>query len=167
MSNVSRLRTLSILIAVACLATAYLLAGYWTILPVLAAMAVPWLLFGRFSASRRASFLLIAFVGLSLVGVVLKLSIMLLIPGIIAALAAWDLASFAEILSTAISADHGQRLWRQHLQALVVALALGLILALAAALSSISLPFAVVALIALVLVAALVEAVQRLRSTGG
>jgi hypothetical protein len=91
----------------------------------------------------------------------------LLVMGTAAALAAWDLADFAERLSLAVSPEHRAVLQRSHLRSLVAAIASGLLLALLASVVRLQLSFGVVSLLALILVLALAGIPRVMKGGGG
>ncbi len=160
------LRNTCLLASIACLSGAYLVSGYWLILPLIAAVAVFRLALRRSSAFWRSSSLLVSYVAIAAVGVQLGLSELLLVLGMAAALAAWDLANFAESLNIAADPKFEPGMWRSHYQSLFPALGVGILLASAASIVQLSLPFALVAAVALALVASLTRLEHETRDGG-
>ncbi len=165
MPTISILRNTTLVMAGACLVIAYLWAGHWLIAPALGALVVSWFVLRRSSPLWRSSFLFVSYVGLAIAAVVLRMPFVPLALGSASALAAWDLFNFENMLGIAASPEHARRILSAHLLALGTALGLGILLESLSMLIEIDLPFALNAAIALVLVACLVAAIQRLRAS--
>ena len=156
-------RNALLLVSVLCLATAYVLEGFWQIAPALLACLGIWVLLRRQSVGWRASGLLLGYVALAAFGIVSNLNVALLLVGTTAALGAWDLTNFEETLRVALNPETGSLLQRLHLRALSIALAAGMLLSLLAYSARLNLPFAGAVALALILVASITAAGQQLR----
>lgn len=156
-------RSLSLVLAAAALLGSFVGRGDWFIVPALAALAALWYLLRKYPLLWRSSAMLICYVMLAAASMLAGSTPILLIIGVAAALAAWDLMNFGEILSIAASPDHAWRLTRAHAWSLALALMLGLMAGALASLAPFELPFAVTALLAIVMVASLAEVLRRAR----
>ncbi|MBN1668681.1 MAG: hypothetical protein JW862_16425 [Anaerolineales bacterium] len=149
----SLLLTLSLLLAAGCLSAAYLLAGYWQIIPILLLLALLW----GFTCSRSrfwaASSLLIAFVILAAYGALNDLWLPLIILACTGALAAWDLLQFDPPAA-------GDALESQHLRALAGAIVAGLLLALFSASLNLHLSFGVIVILVLIAIGGIFYGIQ-------
>jgi len=142
--------TISLIISTGSLGAGYILAGYWQILPVFFLLALMWILSKKQPVFWPASGFLFVYVILSAIGVIINLSLGLMIVGCIAALASWDLVQFNRSMAETSLASTDPLLEKYHLSSLVVASALGLVLALVGSSISLRLPFVVI--LALVLI---------------
>jgi hypothetical protein len=149
-------------VTVACIGAAYLLAGQWFILPALALLAIGWFLFQRSSIAGASRWLLAGAIGLAVIAAMMHLSMILIVIGVVAAVAAWDLADFDAVVQACARPVDRSRLVGLHTKWLVLALGSGMFLALLASIGSLQLPFAVAAALALILVASLTRAAQQL-----
>lgn len=149
-------------VAAACLAAAYLWAGQWLVLPALVVLGAGWVLIGRNSTARASRWLLAGTTGLAAIGAVMDLSMILIVVGIVAGLAAWDLSDFDATLKSSARAVDRSRLMSLHMRWLVPALAAGMLLALLASISNLDLPFAVAAASAAILVLSVTRAAGQL-----
>ena len=151
----SILLTLSLLLAAGCIGAAYLLTGYWQIIPVLLLLA---LLLG-FTRSRSrfwpASSLLIAFVSLAVYGALNSISIPLIILACTGALAAWDLLQ-------SDPPPTGDVLESHHLRALAGAIAAGLLLALLSTSLNLHYSFGVIVILVLIAIGGISYGLQSL-----
>ncbi len=159
------LRNACLLISIACLTAGYLLGGYWLILPLMLAMAGFLFALRRQSPFLQSSALLVGYVALAAIGIELRVSMALLIPGVSAALAAWDLAYLAETIEMAADPESIARLRRAHLQPLLIAVGGGMVLASLATIVRLDLPFGLVGALALLLVASLTRLGPQIRDT--
>lgn len=135
--------------SIACLGTAFLLAGYGLILLAFSAMAFFWLLQKRQPLFWSTSTLLVAYLFLAIVGVGLHLPAFLLAAGCTAALAGWDLTNFAHRLANQ-PPETGAPLEQNHLRSLAVAAGLSLMLVFISAQIHLQIPFLATVLLALV-----------------
>ena len=156
------LRTTLFLMSAACLATAYLLGGYWLIAPGLLACLAFWYVLHRQSVLGRSAYILTFYVATAAAGVIIGLYVPILVVGVAAALAAWDLVNFEAIVKLALHAEVREALLRSHLRSLFVAMGAGLFLAAIAMLVRIDIPFAATGALALGLVVALMMAARRM-----
>ncbi|HEY43089.1 MAG TPA: DUF4175 domain-containing protein [Anaerolineae bacterium] len=118
-------------------ATSALLAGYalgeswiWA-LPILGFSAL-WLLGQRRGLKWVPSLGLLLFIGLAAIGLWLTLAPGLMLLGMIATLAAWDLENFLRRVEGAERVDHRNDLERRHLRRLLMVEGSGTLLAVAA-----------------------------------
>jgi hypothetical protein len=95
--------TIYLMIAAACLGAGYILGGTWLILPAFLGMALFWVVMKKRSVFWSASGLLVVYVFLAAIGVTVNLSLPLMVIGINASLASWDLTHFSR--SNAITFD--------------------------------------------------------------
>jgi hypothetical protein len=149
-------------VAIACIAAAYLLASLWVILPALALLGVGWFLLRRNLVAGSSRWLLAGTTGLAAIGAMMDLAMILIVVGMVAALAAWDLEDFDATLQDSARAVDRSRLMHLHMKWLLVALGSGMPLALLASIGKLDLPFAVAAALAVVLVVSLTRAAQQL-----
>ncbi len=148
-------------LAIGCLTAAYIAAGYWVILPAVAAMVIFWIAIRKTQSFWSASSLLAVYVVLAIAGILLKAPVVLIVPGCIAALAAWDLMDLKASTAGAAPAGGSRVLAQRRLQALGTASGVSLLLATASLVFRIHLPFGVLVLLALLVVGCLTYIVQR------
>ena len=151
----STINKICVVLSIACIGLAYILAGYWLILPVLLVMLLAWLLQKKQSAFWPACTLLMLYVLLAIVGIVLRLPVLLLAAGCSAALACWDLTLFQQSVARDQTAEMNMRLERLHLRSLGMAASLGLLFTFLGLSFNLQLPFIVIMSLALIAVGCL------------
>jgi hypothetical protein len=149
-------------VAAASLAAAYLWAGQWFVLPALAVLGIGWILIRRNSTAGASRWLLASVTALAAIAAVMDLSMILIVMGTVAALAAWDLVDFHSALQISARATDRIRLTHLHMKWLPVAVGSGMLLALLASIASFELPFAAAAALAVILVISLTRAARQL-----
>ncbi len=155
-----------LVIALSCLLAGYGLAGQWLILPALAGMALGWLALRDRPGISPHGILLVAYIFLAAGGILFGGSPYLMIAGVTAALACWDLRRFAESLEGDQVSDLAAALQKQHLEALALAASLGLLLGLGGALLRLHIPFGLTVFLVLMAYLALERGLRRLDITG-
>jgi hypothetical protein len=143
-------------VTVACIAAAYLLEGQWFILPAFAVLGIGWVVLRRHSKAGASRWLLAA------IAAIMDLSMILIILGLVAALAAWDLADLDSTLRSCARAEDRSRLMHLHMKWLLPAVGSGMLLALLASIAHFDLPFAAAATLAVILMVSLARAAQQL-----
>ena len=118
-----------LVITIGCLGIAYILGGYWLIVPVLLAMAILWMATKGRSEFWSASSLLLIYVLLAVIGLTLNLSIYLMVLGSTTALACWDLIHFRQSIADNPPLEADAQLESYRLQSLGTAVLAGLLLA--------------------------------------
>jgi hypothetical protein len=149
-------------VTVACIAVAYLLAGQWLILPALAVLGIGWVVLRRNSKVGASRWLLAGITSTAAIAAVMDLPMILIVVGLVAALAAWDLADFDATLRSCARAVDRSRLMRLHMRWLLPAVGAWMLWALLASIARFDLPFAAAAALAVALVVSLTRAAQRL-----
>lgn len=163
----SILRVIGVLLAAACLALGYGIAGDWLLLLTIPAMLLFWILARGRSGFRAASAVLAIYVGLAVIGIARQASGLVLAAGCIFALAAWDLSDPRGRTSAQARPQQATLLERRHLQSLAAMAGASLLLAALGLTLRLRLPFGIVALLALLLTACVLSAVQYLRQPAG
>jgi hypothetical protein len=141
---------MSLVLSVACLGGGYAQTSLW--LGALAALlpAAGFL----FTLKNRADWLprlcLLCDTGLALAGILEGTAAMLMLAGLTASLACWDLANLENALRTASQGTAGSQIEKKHLQWLFLALGLGLSLAAIGTLVMLQIPLIVVVLLVVV-----------------
>jgi hypothetical protein len=133
----------------------------WT-LPSLG-FATLWLLGHRRGLKWIPSLGLLLFIGLTAIGLWLTLSTVLMLLGMIAALATWDLDSFLQRLEGAERVDQRNDLERRHLQRLLIVEGAGIFLAFAGLSSDVSFGFGSALLLGLLAIVGLSRTIGFLR----
>ena len=163
----SVLRLAGLLAAAACLTLAYGMVGDWLILLSIPVMIIFWFLARGRSGFRAASGLLAMYVGLGVIGIARHASGPLMATGCVFALLSWDLSDPRGRSSVQARPGQATLLEKRHLQSLGVAAGVSLLLAALTSALRLTLPFGVVVLLALVLTACILYAVQYLRRSAG
>jgi len=160
-----RLAAVSIALASALIGPAFVAGGGWIGAAAGLGFGVLWLI-GVWRGWQAADTLgLAGFAGLASAGVWLGYVAPLLLAGLVAALAGWDLSRFARRLAGAGRVEGLPGLVRAHLRRLLAALGLGLLLGLAALEIQITLSFAAALLLAACAILGLSRAVRALGQT--
>lgn len=154
------LKWLCLVVANVCLGLAYILAGYWWIVPALLVLLGVWFHLKKRSAFWPGTGILFTIVSLSALGAILELSLPLLIAGCTASLAYWDLANFRESLPVSQPPQQNDALERYHLGSLGMAIAAGLISILIGSSLSLHFSFIVIAVLVLTIAGGLAYAYQ-------
>ena len=141
----------TLLLAAGCLLLACLQAGRWTILPGLLVLPIAWVWLRRQSAFISASTGLLGFMLLAGIGMLTGLPRYLMLAAGVSALGAWDLMLFEADMAGLPEDRRSEALARHHVERLALTLVPALMLAIAASILELRLPFAVI--LALVLVA--------------
>lgn len=164
MSLTAKLVPASIGLSAGAFALGCVLGGLWFVaLPVLI-LGVTWLI------GQSRGWPWIAPLGLALstvaaaAGLLLGLGAGWMLVGLVAALAAWDLHHFSHTLESVPRVEGERNLERRHLQRLLIAVGLGVLLAAVALGIDVTLSFGFVLLLGLVAVLGLSQAVAFLRS---
>ncbi len=162
----SVIRTVSLAAAMACLALAYVIAGYWQGLLAIPVTLLAWMLAQKWSAFWAASSALTIYLSVSVIGILLRVPVLLLIPGCLAAIAWWDLAEFDESLVGEAPAKARALLEKQRLQSLGLMVGTSLVLEAVGLWLRLQLPFGVVMLLALLSIGGILYSAQWLRLPG-
>jgi hypothetical protein len=130
MNYTQRFFLISVLTSVVAMLLAYVMKSYW--LGALAAVGLGFL--GWFGQYKQKWFwsihlFLSGIGGLIIIGVILGLNLYFLLPAILAALAAWDLARFQQRAIDTQGSDNAQNVEKRHLGLLALSLGSGGILA--------------------------------------
>ncbi len=131
-------------ISIAALSFGYLTIGCWQIIPAILLFALLCGLLYKSNVQWSANIYFAGYTILAGVGIYERIPNVIVIIGIIAALASWDLLQFNKDISENSLPSAILSLERNHLQSLFLALSLGLILALAVNSLQIRIPFAVI-----------------------
>ena len=149
--------------ATCALAAGYAIGGLWIwILPILG-LAALWLLGQRRGLKWVTSLELLLYVGLAVIGLGQQLTSGLMLLGIIAALAAWDLEDFHHRMDGVERVDHREGLERKYLQRLLIIEGSGTLLAVAAVSLTVTFSFGSALLLGLVAVVGLSRTIGFLR----
>lgn len=151
---------LCLTIATGCLTAGYIFAGYWQIVLLLPILLILWLLANKQSIYLSASIFLLGYVILAAVGILLDFSVGLMVFACVAALASWELLLFdqSNIDNLPDNSDFLRK--KYHLTSLVIAISVGLILAIISANINLHIPFAIISLLVLVSMGCLIYSVQ-------
>lgn len=149
-------------------ATCALVAGYtmgghriWT-LPILG-FAVLWYLGQRRGLKWVASVELLLFAGLAVIGIWQKLSFELMLLGMIAALATWDMESFLQRMQDVERVDQREHLEQKYLRRLLIIEVSGALLAFTAVSLTVTFSFGSALLLGLLAVVGLSRTIRFLR----
>jgi hypothetical protein len=149
--------------ATCALVAGYAIGGYWIwILPILG-LAALWLLGQRRGLKWVASVELLHFVGFAVIGIWQGLSYGLMLLGLIAALAAWDMDSFQQRMEDVKRVDRREDMERKYLRRLLVIEASGALLAFTAVSLTVTYSFGSALLLGLFAVIGLSRTIRFLR----
>jgi hypothetical protein len=143
-----------------CLATGYIVSGYWLIFLAFPLMLIAWLLTYKRSMYLSASILLSGYVILASVGIIAELSSALMVIACTTALASWDLLQIDQSASGYSPGKTNGLLEKNHLNSLALAASAGLILSLISANITLQFPFVVIAILVSVAMGFLFYGVQ-------
>ena len=124
----SRLGRICVGLASLGLALGYGLAGIWAAAPICLGLGAFWLIGEQFDWKWTNALGLICFVGAAIIGIWSGVAVPLVLFSTTAAIVAWDFLRFAQRLRAAVRVEEGGVLMRAHVQRLLVAAALGLLL---------------------------------------
>jgi len=155
--------TICLIISTLCLGAAYILAGYWLILPVFLAMLVFWIFTRNQPVFISASSLLVIFVILAAIGITADLSLILMIVACIAALVSWDLMQFNQSMVGNSLHKTSASLEKNHLYSLALAAFAGLTLALISSYINMKFPFILILFLVLMVMGCLAGSIQYIR----
>lgn len=142
-------------VSIGCLGIAYILRGFWLIVPVILVMAIFWITSRKKSAFWSASAILLIYVALAVIGVLIDLSTAMMLLGCTSALAFWDLAHFRQSMGNIPPNESQVRLERDRLQSLAASVFTGLLMASLSSLISLQLQFGAIVFLALLAVGCL------------
>ncbi len=135
--SMSSRKTLSLVCPMACaagLAVGYAIVAQWIALAVILLTSLAWLLAAhKWPAAEWVSMALVVFVGLAAAGLFAGVSPSLMIFSATLALASWDLALFDQVVTdlSSTSPETITLFENRHYQSLILALGLGLLIAVA------------------------------------
>ncbi len=154
---------LSLGCATCALTAGYVIGGLWIwALPILG-LAALWLFGQRRGLKWVSSLELLLFLGLATIGIWQRLTLGLMLLGIISALAAWDLESFIQRMEGAERVDHRDDLERKYLQRLVIIICSGALFAVAAIGLNVPFSFGSALLLGLLVVVGLSRTIRFMR----
>lgn len=148
------------LVSVGSIVGGYLMAGFRMVLLAPFCLALLWIIARRRSRSWGASILFAAVVFLAGFGITEGLSFILMLTGIVAGLASWDLMLFDADMQRERPGEPNASTNRYHLKWLALALGVGWLISVLATNLELRLPFMVVALLALFSVFGLTTAIR-------
>lgn len=152
-------------ISVLCLTMGYAIARHW-IWAVITVLMVPAWLFARKLAEIGLPFIcLLLSVSLAVAGRLTGVPPLLMICGSGFALATWDLLLLDVALSGSSSGEHTRHYENEHIRSLILALGLGLIMAVLGRLLTFQVPFVVLILFVLVAIVALDRTFDRIKTS--
>ncbi len=157
-------RNFSFVLSGSSLALAYLLGGYPLALIAIAGAALLRVMLNKWSTFWVDSSLLALYMLAAVMGIVLNAPLLLLVIGGVLALVSWDLSDFGRSLVAEVPAEARAALQEGRLRSLALTSGISLALTAAASLLRLQLPFAAVALLALLTTGGVLYSVQRLRS---
>lgn len=152
---INRLPAAAIGAATVILALALVLAENYLIAAVAVGLGLIWLLLEVYRKTAFTSLFFVVFIGLAAIGSVNREPSWLMVLGIAADLAAWDLSRFLDRLSGFSGKEIDAGLYRRHLYQLTIALGVGLGLAGLALMIRLPLDFVAFAALTLLAVIAL------------
>ena len=126
--SMSRLGRICVGLAALGLAAGFGLRGIWAAAPICLGLGAFWLIGEQLDWRWTNALGLICFIGAAIIGIWSGIAAPLILFSTIAALVAWDLLRFAQRLRTATRVEGADVLMRAHVQRLLVAAALGLLL---------------------------------------
>jgi hypothetical protein len=153
-------------LAAGALAAGFAFAGWWVWAGAIVVLGALWLLGSWRGADWVSPAALAGSVGLATIGLWLGLEAGWMVAGLIAALCAWDLARFASLLRKVDRVDEQRARETRHLVRLLLVAVSGAVLVALSLWVELTLPFAVVGLLALLAVWGLGRAVRFLRREG-
>jgi hypothetical protein len=142
--------------SVGTLGAGYLLAGYWWMIPLFFLLALFWGFTIKHPVLWISSSLLSTHVILAAIGIAAGFSQFFMIASCICALASWDLTMFDQRMDGNAARNTNASLGKRHLQSLVWATAIGLILVLFGYHLNLQLPFGVIVLLVLIALGCLI-----------
>jgi hypothetical protein len=145
-----------LLISTASVGGAYLVAGYWQILPLLLVLAPFWIFINNQSGFWSASSLLVVFVMLAGIGITINLSPNLMIITCSSALVGWDLLLFTQDSVQDQTAKTDLLFEQQHLKSLALAAVIGLIVSFIISSINLQIPFGVTYILVLIMTGCLI-----------
>ncbi len=140
------------LVSLICVVAGFGLGGHWVILVVFPILPLYWFVTNRMSTSISLSILLLAYVLLTVIGLLVHLPPVLMLIGCSSALASWELAQFLLNFPDPASRFRNQRVELLHNRDLFIAIGVGLLVGILGLNIRIQLPFGLIA--GLVLLAA-------------
>jgi hypothetical protein len=149
--------------ATCALVAGYAMGGLWTWTLFILGLAALWLLGQRRGLKWVTSLELLLYIGLAAVGLWQQLTFSLMLLGIIAALAAWDIESFHQRMEGIERVDQREGLERKYLQRLLIVDGAGALLAVAAVSFTVSFSFGSALLLGLLAVVGLSRTIRYLR----
>lgn len=158
--------TIATILAALLPAIGYALGGRWVGAVASVALGGLWLAAQQRGWNGVEALGLVGFVSLAAVGVLLGLAAPMLLVGVVVALVAWDLDRFARRLRSAGHVEAERALVRAHLQRVLLAVGLGLLLSLVAGGIQIPLSFGWIVGLAVLAVLGLSRAVRALNREG-
>lgn len=173
MLGIFKLETISIssivliiclIISTGCLGAGYILAGYWQILAVFPLMALFWIYTKNRSAFWADSSFLLAYLILAAIGIVDRLSLVLMIIACTTVLTSWDLMQFNHSKVGNSLSNTNTALEKYHLNSLALAASAGLILALSSIYINLQFPFGVTILLVLIAMGCFLYSLRYIRS---
>jgi hypothetical protein len=165
MSRRIALTLVSLLISFICLGGGFGTTGHWggagvVLLPIIAA-----LLYRKSPATWLPSACLVSLVCLAAAGLLAGAPAVLMILGATAGLAAWDLMNLDRMMESSSSSNAASRFEKRHALFLMLALGLGLLMAMSGAIFSLRIPFILLVLLILLDLYSLDRITRYLRSS--
>lgn len=158
----SILKKIFFVASIACLGLPYILSGNWITLIIFLAMTFLGTIMKKWSVFWSTSSLLFIDVFFAAIGVVVHLPVLLMVGGCTSALVSWDLTNFGQGMVKLQRLEAVERLERYHLQSLLIAISLGLILALISSYANLQISFGATVLFVLIAVGCLTFGLQTL-----
>ena len=135
---------ISLGISTTSLGSAFLLAGYWMIIPAFFMIGIISMALKKISLYWYASSFLLAFISLAAIGITLDLPTSLMILASSTALVNWDLMQFAP------SPETNSSLTKHHLRSLTFAVLVGILMASLGANINLKIPFGLIIFLILI-----------------
>jgi hypothetical protein len=139
----------SLVIALVCLAGGYGTTGQWVGAILVFLIILAWPFSQRFHLTWSAPACLVSLVFLAAAGLLAGAPAFLMIPGAVAALAAWDLLGLDRTMQGSSPSETARQFEQNHIRSLALALGLGVLVAVTGSLLILQFPFII--LIGLVL----------------
>jgi hypothetical protein len=158
-----RLLILSIWLATIALAVGFSISNLWVWSSIILAFGFLWWFTQRGQRDRIVSPFPLLYTGIAIIGVWLNLSVGLMLISMVITLVAWDLENLIQRFNSMGRIEQPQELERRHIKRLIIASVSGMVLALVALQTKVSLSFSTSLLLGFTTMISLSQAIGFLR----
>jgi hypothetical protein len=161
-----RLLLLSIWLATIALVVGFSMSDLWGWSSIILAFGFLWWFVQRGRRDQITSVFPLLYIGTAIIGVWLNLSVGLMLFSMVATLAAWDLDNLIQRFNSFGRIEQPQELEHRHIKRLMIVSTCGMLLALIALQTKVTLSFSISLLMGFAIVISLSQAIGFLRSEG-